>query len=281
MMDVPNIPIVNDANWIARYRSILEPLVAEGLQIYGLIGAESVYSAHPVGSSDWLQDYAYNFVSIVDQTKDIVRVYESFNEPNNWDATSQPTLSPEQYALLLQTVYLEVKHHNGHLYDPSWQVQLISGPLFTHDLDDGSEYLSATYDYGRNYLAWDWTHSETGSYPLDGIGIHLYVQQGITDYTSISTGLHNNISAIQNVINYWDSSKSIWISEIRWNTDYVGYNGQADALENALTFIHNDNRVSFVSWFCLLDWPGVGWGIRSDIQNPKTSWYRFQQVANQ
>ncbi len=268
-----------DPAWIATYRAIVEPLVAEGLQVYGLIGAESISSNHALGSEGWIEDYSYNFVSIVGNFKDLVRVYESFNEPNNWDETSQPTLSPEEYALLLQEVYLEVKHHNGHIDDPDWQVTLVSGPLFTHDADTGAAYLDATYTHGRSALAWDWTHAETGSYPLDGVGAHLYVAQGETGAPAIERALETNLSALQAVIDAQDPGKRMWISEVGWSSDAVGEDGQAAALGHALDALRGDARLAMVSWFCIVDWTGVGWGLRSDVDTPKAAWARFQGEA--
>jgi hypothetical protein len=267
--------------WTDTYRTLVDGLVGQGLQVYGLIGGESVQSDAEVGSEAWLADYVYNFVAIVDRFKDDVTVYESFNEPNNWDATSQPTLSAEEYARLLQEVWLEVKHHNGHDADPSWQVTLVSGPLFTHDADTGASYLSDAFWYGRNTLAWDWTRDQTGSYPLDGVGMHLYVAQGDTAPRPIADGLGANLDALGAVIDTEDPGKPIWVSEVGWSSDYVGSDGQAEALGNALDTLRGDPRIAMVSWFCLVDWPGVGWGIRSDADTAKPAWDRFVSAAEE
>ncbi len=60
--------------WTETYRTIVDNLSGQGLQVYGLIGGESVQSAEPVGSDAWLTAYVYNFVAIVDRYKDTVRV---------------------------------------------------------------------------------------------------------------------------------------------------------------------------------------------------------------
>ncbi|MFZ5480675.1 MAG: hypothetical protein ACOZNI_28190 [Myxococcota bacterium] len=268
-----------DPDWQATYDALVDGLVGEGLQVYGLIGAESVASDAEVGSDEWLAAYTYNFVAIVGHFKDRVRVFESFNEPNNWIAEGTPALSAERYALLLQDVYLETKHHNGHDADPSWQVTLVSGPLFTHDLDDGGAYLAETYWHGRNSWAWDWTAGETGGYPLDGVGAHLYVAQGETGATAVGEGIEANLSAMQAVLDEEDPGKRFWISEIGWNADYVGEEGQADAVSAALDTLRDDPRVAMASWFCLVDWPGQSWGLRWDADNPKAAWSRFQREA--
>jgi hypothetical protein len=267
--------------WADTYRVIVDGLVGQGLQVYGLLGAESVHSDAEDGTQAWLDEYVYNFVAVVDRFKDDVRVYESYNEPNNWDASSQPVLSAEEYAALLQDVYLETKQFNGHDADPSWQVTLVSGPLFTHDLDTGASYLSDTFWYGRNTLAWDWTHEQTGSYPFDGVGLHLYVAQGSTDAASIDDGIETNLSAIQGVIDAEDPGKPVWVSEMGWSSDYVGEDGQATALGHAFDALRGDARVAMASWFCLVDWPGAGYGLLDTGYAPKPAWTAYSAAAAQ
>jgi len=85
--------------------------------------------------------------------------------------------------------------------------------------------LDNTYWYGKNVWAWDWTHQQTGSYPLDGVGMHIYVQQGSTDPNLISSAMQNNINAIWNtIISYegWGTQKKIWVSEFGWQSSAVG-----------------------------------------------------------
>lgn len=176
-------------------------------------------------------------------------------------------------------MWLETKHFNGHAGDPSWQVTLVSGPLFTHDLDTGASYLSDTYWYGRNVHAWDWTRSETGSYPLDGVGAHLYVAQGSTDRAMIASGIEANLSAMQTVVDAEDPGKRFWLSEVGWNSDFVGESGQADAVDHALDVLRSDVRVEMTAWFTIADWPGEAWGIRWDAATPKQAWTRFTEAA--
>lgn len=268
-----------DPDWQAAFDTIVDGFVAEGVQVYGLVGAESVVSGEPHGSETWRAAYVQNVVTVIDHFKDRVRVWESYNEPNNWVAEGTPALSAEEYALLLQDVYLQVKHHNGHVDDPTWQVTLVSGPLFTHDLDDGAAYLSDAYWYGRNVHAWDWTHGEMGSYPLDGIGAHLYVAQGETTSAPIAEAIERNLSAMQAVIDAEDPGKRFWLSEVGWNSDSVGEDGQAEAVANALEVLRDDPRVAMTAWFTVTDWPGQAWGIRWDVEAEKAAWARFVEAA--
>src|ERR1051325_8096105 len=172
--------------WKQAYDEIVDSLTARGIQVYGLIGAQISYNsvgdlliAYPsdtqadsTQADQWVQDYVYNFVSVVDKFKDRIRTFESYNEPNNWDNGWTSVVCAKWFAKILQDIYLNVKYFNGHDTDPTWQENLISGALFTFDLNDGASYMNDVYWYGKNEWAWDWTHQQTGSYPLDGIGQH-------------------------------------------------------------------------------------------------------------
>ena len=59
-------------------------------------------------------------------------------------------------------------------------------------LASGSEYLRATYEQGKLNAGWDSIRDETGSFPLDGIGQHIYVdQEGTTSARKIGSYLRD------------------------------------------------------------------------------------------
>ncbi len=182
-------------------------------------------------------------------------------------------------------MYLATKHDAGHDSDPAWQVTLVSGPLLSLDDNPADTYLSDTWWYGRNQLAWDWTHQTTGSYPLDGVGYHVYVAQGSTDAATVTSGIAANLEAVESVMDAEDpgNPRQVWISELGWTSDYVGMDGQADDLEAGLTYVKGETRVALTSWFCLLDWPGASYGLltaaNDDPASEKPAWSRFQAVA--
>ncbi len=281
----------DDPQWQQTYNQIVNTLVSANITIYGLIGHEAVKNNDPLflcylsqensnqnNVDQWVNEYVYNFVSIVDKFKDRIRVFESFNEPNNWwvNVCGQTAIvHPKWFAYILQQVYLNVKYFNNHWGDPAWQVTLISGPLLTHDLDNGSTYLDNTYWYGKNVWAWDWTKQQTGSYPLDGIGMHIYVQQGNTDPNVISSAMQNNINALWNTIVSYEGAgtlKKIWVSEFGWQSSAVGQNGQASNMQTGFNTLNNDNRIALATWYTL--------GIYDINNNPKQSYWTFRSIAN-
>ena len=91
-------PGPDGVTWIEAYRRIIAGLRSQGLQIYGLVGAEAVPTdpgnqfrdaPQGVGSVDnaWIRSYAANFRRIVELFYQDVPIFESFNEPNDWHRT--------------------------------------------------------------------------------------------------------------------------------------------------------------------------------------------------
>jgi hypothetical protein len=191
------------------------------------------------------------------------------------------------YAYILQDIYLNVKYFNSHWNDAAWQVNLISGALFTFDANDGSQYLDDTYWYGKNVWAWDWTHQQTGSYPLDGTGMHLYVEQGSSVPSTVTTALNKNLNGMWSKITSWEGSstpKKIWISEFGWESANVTEQGQADNLKTSYNLFLNDNRIALATWFTLSDWPGASWGLYNlgsfSPSDQKIAYSEFLKVTN-
>lgn len=283
--------------WKQTYDEIVNGFIQQGIKVYGLVGAQAVSQqiddmmiAYPgadlAGATAWKDEYVANFVEVVDHFKDRIRVYESYNEPNNWDNGSTSVVHAKWFALLLQDIYLNVKHFNGHSTDPTWQVTLVSGAILTMDNNGTGGYINDTYWYGINELAWSWTQQETGSYPLDGVGMHIYVEQGSTNVTAITNAMNLNLNGFWTDITTYEgtTSKKIWISEFGWQSDIVGYQGQADNLTISFNVLKSDSRIALALWFTLSDWPGVTWGIYEfgnfPTSDEKLSFNAFKNQVN-
>jgi len=259
--------------WQQAYDEIINASVARGIQVYGLIGAEAyTYPADTLeqypgpdsaSAVSWIQNYTATFVQIVDMFKDRVRVFESFNEPNNWTNSPTAIVHEAWFALLLQEIYLNTKYYNGHDIDPSWQVTLVSGALFTFDLNTGGQYLSDTYWYGKNVFAWDWTHQNVGTFPLDGFGQHIYVAQGDSSVAIVGAAITANLDGFWNGVYVYedDPNKQIWISEFGWETGVYGESFQAQNLTTGFNVLQADARVRLSLWFTQSDFPGGDWGL--------------------
>jgi len=210
-----------------------------------------------------------------------VKVFELLNEPNDWSGGSSALVPAKYFAKFLQVVY-ESKYYG------KWNdVKLVSGPLFTHDGDNGYQYIYDTYTSGMNDWAWDWFHANAGTYPLDALGLHLYVAQGTSDKNIVTSKINANVRAfwqgVQDGENYRglepSVNKSIWISEIGWERSAVGDDGQAWALNTAVTLLSNYWMVKTVLWFNLQDFGSSTWGLIDNAGNKHASWNAFVQVA--
>jgi len=275
-------------SWFETYDAIINALVSRGVRIYGLIGAEGVKSAAQLNTEQYITDYVRNFVLIVGHFRDRVRIYESFNEPNNWaSGTTTPTVPAYWFARMLERIYSDVKVENGHTTDTTWQVTLVSGPLFSHDQDTVASYFTQVYSEGINNLGWKALKSATGTYPLDGIGYHIYVAQGTTDVNTIQQKMLGNINAIWNVVTTYEGSntaKRLWVSEFGWSSDSLGSEAaQAQNLQTGFNVLLGNAHVALASWFCLTDFPGASYGIfragTFQETDKKPAWSAFNTIA--
>lgn len=276
----------HNGTWFQTYDTIINGFTSRGVKVYGLIGGEAVKSAHPLNSDGYAADYAANFVAIVDHFKDRVRVFESFNEPNDWAGGTSAQVTPHYMAKFLEDIYRAVKIDNGHWGNPDWQVTLVSSPLFTHDLDNGASYMSSVYTAGINDLGWTALMNDYGTYPLDGIGIHLYVAQGETTPAPIIAKMNENLNATWGAVTAREGAqtpKKFWVSEFGWSSQHITEAQQAANLQTSFGVLLADSRVALATWFSLTDFPGGGWGLFRQggliEQNKKPAWQAFRDIA--
>lgn len=277
-----------NTTWFNTYDTIINGFVSRGVKVYGLIGAEAVHSSTTnLNTDQYVNEYVANFVQIVEHFKDRIQIFESFNEPNDWAGGTSAQVQPLWFAKMLEKIYRAVKIDNGHNSDPSWQVTLVSGPLFSHDQDTVASYFSQVYYEGIINLGWTEVKNLTGSYPLDGIGYHIYVAEGTTDETTIKNKMTGNINAIWNtIVNYEGAgtAKGLWISEFGWRVSYVGTeDAQAQNLEKGFGVLLADSRIKLATWFCLKDFDAGGYGLfrinGTSETDKKPAWFSFNKIA--
>jgi hypothetical protein len=257
-------------SWYAAYDRIVDELTTHGVQVYGQIGAESVPGGGEPDSDDYTNRYAAAFVQIVDHFKDRVRIYETFNEPNNWrdSVSKRPAVSPYYYAKQLQQIYLAVKHDGGRDGDPCDQVAIVSGALFSSEETDATDYWNQVVDAGRNQLAWDWMHEHVGSWPYDGMGYHIYVGQGASATTSsVAASTQQNLDAFWAAVSGRDdqaAGKQLWLTEFGWTIDQVSAAQQAQFLTTSFDTYAADAHVAAAFWFTYQDFPNGRYGLYDD-----------------
>jgi hypothetical protein len=256
--------------WYEAYDRLVDELTTHGVQVYGQVGGESVPGDGEPDSDDHVQRYAAAFVKIVDHFRDRVRVFETFNEPNNWrdSISKRPAVAPAYYAKELQEIYLAVKVDGGRAQDPCAQVAIVSGALFSSEDTDAADYWAQVIDAGRNQLAFDWMHEHVGSWPYDGIGYHVYVGQAASATTaSVAQAAQANLDAIWAAVAARDdqaAGKKLWLSEVGWTIDQVSALEQADFLTTSFDTFAGDAHVAAAFWFTYQDFPDGRYGLYDD-----------------
>lgn len=255
-----------DPQWIATYRRLIDGLRDQGLQIYGLIGAEAVVTdpgnqfrtappAEPV-DNDWIRTYAQNFRKIVECFGNDVSIIESFNEPNDWHRTAgdpvpwqQAWVHPAWFAIMLQRVYEAVR---------DLDVTLVSGPLLsTADGNDAAPYLRQVYQAGIDRFHWGGAGMPV---PFAGVGFHPYVlRDSFNPQVEIPARYQQYVSAVREVITRYDMpGKPLFLSEIGWqNAD----ERQALCLEAGLSCALDDPTVALCFWYGMQDDAGESYGL--------------------
>jgi len=280
-----------DPDFIEMYGKLIDAYLARGIRLYGLIGEQSVKAGlDSKNQSAFVQPFVASAIEIIQRWGTKIQFFELVNEPNNWTSEGKPRLSSSNFALILQKVY-EAKMSNG------WKgVNLVSGPLLSHDGDTAAQYLLDTYKAGMEEHAWDWCFQQWGTYPLDGVGYHLYVAQWLTEPATVDStirtwlgtfwregiaageqfhlGAENEAGAMK---------KQVFISEFGWESsaDGVGEQGQASNIVAALDVFntYSDSVGQPSLWgsmvFTLYDFDGLTWGMQRAPGQPKPAWEAF------
>jgi hypothetical protein len=251
------------------YDALVAKYLANGVEVHMLIHPESMnIDAHAPNTDAGRATYVTAATAIVDHFKNRVRRFELLNEPNNWDASKQATNPPDAFAALLADTYTAVKvNHAG---DACWNVDLVSGALFAFHQSDGtgtsaSDYLAQTYDAGIASHGWDAIKQKTGSYPLDGIGWHLYMEE--TTAAATASLVNQYIDDVWRVVTQHEpnSTKAIWVSETGFGTN--GSAAQNAAQASGLSYVFDAfaaaPHVAMAMWFTYQDFDASGWGLYS------------------
>jgi len=148
----------------------------------------------------------------------------------------------------------------------------------------GSDYLRATYDQGKAKAGWDELKAIYGSYPLDGIGQHLYIDQGgTTSARKIGTYLRN----VRNAYTAYEgkkTAKQTFVTEVGWATNMVFEAIQAENLKTAYGEFKQTTYLQTAYWFQLRDIPAASlyYGLLTPFDGPwleKPSWMAYQTYA--
>jgi hypothetical protein len=227
----------------------------------------------------WIETYVAAFEKVVAGLKDYVRVFESFNEPDDWHCPPNPDrldifghqwaqswVHPYWFAKMLTEIYKRVKGHD---------VTLVSGPLQGLAINNNAarEYMRQTYTWGKQCFGW-----HRGAWPFHGIGYHIYVVEGLNnDYdatkSAIQSAYATYLDGMWGVIQAFEGetpTSRLYVSEYGWRSlDDQGdkfEECQKRNLETATEILADDSRVALATWFCMQDFnvPQFSYGLYSD-----------------
>jgi hypothetical protein len=254
-----------NADWQNRFDSLIDGLRARDVQIYGLIGHESVKTpldnrcragAPNDAAHAWIAEYVDNFDAIVEHFQDRVEFFESFNEPNNWNGQTIAWVHPYWMAKMVLEIYKRIKVQNKR------PVTLVSGPILTHDDDTGVGYIDTFFTEGKNQHGWNEFRAQHGTFPLDGLGFHIYIERE-PDTASTARAYKKRVEQVWNVFTLHegaDTPKRLFVSEFGWQSAH-GEDHKARHIETALPLLLGDWRVRLAILFCMQGWDTLTWGI--------------------
>jgi len=265
--------------WFEVYDHIVDDISARGLEVYGLLSDELAPGFSDLTGSAFEEAYAKNARMVIDRYKDRVRTFETINEPNDWAGGTSARVPSSAFARLHARVYDDVKQ--AHAGDACWQVDLVTGPLFSFDDVASADYLDATIVAGRGGGRWKALRDALGHDPIDGVGYHLYVAQGMgSPRTDVAKKGAANLDAVRAVLNkYALGDRKVWVSEIGWRIPDVDEATQADRLDAMFETLGKRSDVASLQWFSITDFPGNAWGLFRDTgfseKDKRPSWSHF------
>lgn len=283
------------------YDTVVNTARANGLQVLGLID----YTSWPGSQSDWtannfentggsgdnsfVDNFAQNAaVPIIAHFHDRVKIWEIWNEPNAWTSNPSPGvytggtfMYPSNFSQLLAKTYAAVKETNG-IQD----VQLISGGVFGHDIagktysDAGAQYIDDTYNVGINTVgSFAYTMNHWGTYPLDGIGQHIYIDQGATTTSGAIQQYCDWVRQAYTKYEGTETSKHSFITEIGWSTSNVSQSVQDQNMNTAFSVLEGGTAhyVQTAIWFNWQDNVAANlyFGVLDSSSNPKLCYNDF------
>jgi hypothetical protein len=249
-----------------------------------------------------------------------VDAWEVWNEPNAYTSYSGSTgytgstfIYPSNFAWLLRRVY-EARNAAG-----VTGASLISGGVFGHDLTaaltpswagvefergdpqtpryaeppaggrvgplstdpiaakSGAEYLRAAYVQGIALAGWN----DLPAYPLDGLGQHLYIDQGAATTAAKIAAYLEAVRAVP-LEHPEEAPPPTWITEVGWTTASVAEAVQAADLKTAFDAFRAAPYVGPAFWFQLRDIgvAGMYYGLLKPFDPPwerKPAWQAFRQ----
>ncbi len=145
----------------------------------------------------------------------------------------------------------------------------------------GAAYLRATYACGRRLAGWDEMMATYGSYPLDGIGQHLYLDQGGPTDGARVAGYLQAVRDAYLACEPAGTAKLTYVTEFGWQTQAVSPALQADNLRVAYDTFQATPYVAQAYWYAVQDIPAAAgyYGLAREDGTCKPAFAAYQASA--
>ncbi|HKZ87295.1 MAG TPA: hypothetical protein VJ793_27025 [Anaerolineae bacterium] len=296
----------NFANWtdtnafgysaLSRYDTIIDHALNNNLKVLGLLSNEAWNTTTPP-PGEWQANNAEvaggngdnPYIQGFETGAARVLIPHFAGKIDNWQVWNEPNASltwvyPSNFAWLLRRVYVAAKESGV----PN--LTIVSGGLLsTHSQADtsittsntGADYLRDTYNQGRINAGWESVKGTHGSYPLDAIGQHLYIDAwGRTTARRIERAVklvHDRYVTEEG----GSTSKTTHVTEFSWDTNWgVSEQTQADNLTTAYNKLKGLAYTPRSYWFFLRDEPAANLhrGLLRADGSEKPSWSAYRKV---
>jgi hypothetical protein len=289
-----------NSTMLAYYDTVVNNAKNAGLEIIGLIdntswpGSQSDWIANNWecaggnGDNTYINNYAANaVVPIIQHFYNRINIFELWNEPNACTTCGGcggqlggSYIYPSNFSQLLANSYADLEYAGLKNY-----VTILSGGVFGHSIggvhsyqNAGAKYIDDTYNTGINNVgSFAYTKSHWGTYPLDAIGQHIYIDQG---GTTTSSAFQQYITFVQQAYQKYEgtgTSKKSMITEFGWTTASVSQSVQDQNLNTAFGVIENDyTSVSHAIWFDWQDGGAGNYGVLTSSGAHKTAYPDYQ-----
>lgn len=293
---------------LSQYERVLESLSRAGIGVMGLAGhgivpnpQQAQWTAHNAeiaggdGHNPFIDAYVDTVRRLVQRFHQRVPLWELWNEPNVWTSQQRQGnktaysggsyIYPSNYAVLLARAYSAIKGEAG-LRD----VTLISGGVLGHNNhgateagNSGAPYLRAVYEMGLHGPGgWEQVRQGLGSYPLDAVGQHLYLNQGGAcspdQVRAYLDWVHQAVAAYEG----GGDAKPTYLTEAAWTTASVPAPVQAANLNALFSACEQAPYVVAALWYELRE-NAAGhtyYGVVDTNWQPKPAFATFKQVAS-
>ena len=278
----------NGVTALQQYDQVVNDALSRGLKILVLINNESWHGGQTLwtannaettngnGDNPYLQALSLNVgVVLAQHYAGLITTWEVWNEPNVWTANPSPGvftggsfLYPSNFAWLMRHLYEDTRNAgvSGVSFLSGGIVSLQDSQNSITSESSGAAYLSNTYQQGIQLAGWEVIKATYGSYPLDGIGQHIYID-GFASTTSAS--IKSCLNFLRDAYVAYEgptTPKKTTITEFGWATNNVTEASQASNLQTAYTTFKQIPYVHNAYWFDIQDVPEATPGLYFGLQ---------------